>query len=219
MDHSISAGVRCPFVAGRTLALVRCRKNTGDVNDLGLTSSFYVVCYRSATNGLARIKGVPYPCESSSTQPLSAPYRARCSAGRVARCMRCLGTHAATRTMMSTSAYIQQSALKCIGTCEESSRIRTADERHTFLKAGMTLPMTSPKPILYGTFDEPQIPVMRTVSPSWRKHRCVPSFMVTGFVPFQEISSMDPNEPGSDPLMVPDPIKSPGRTLHPVDVW
>mmetsp|Transcript_16519 Transcript_16519/g.56181 ORF Transcript_16519/g.56181 Transcript_16519/m.56181 type:complete len:234 (-) Transcript_16519:553-1254(-) len=58
-----------------------------------------------------------------------------------------------------------------------------------------------------------------TVSPSSRKTRVEPSASATGCSPFQDSSSMEPYVPGSLPLMVPLPMRSPGRRLQPVTVW
>ena len=43
--------------------------------------------------------------------------------------------------------------------------------------------------------------------------------MATGSVPRHEISSMEPKEPFSGPLIVPLAIMSPARRLQPLTVW
>ena len=43
--------------------------------------------------------------------------------------------------------------------------------------------------------------------------------METGLEPRQEISSMEPNDSGCGPEIVPEARRSPGLMLHPVTVW
>ena len=62
-------------------------------------------------------------------------------------------------------------------------------------------------------------PVMTTSSPSSRKVRLFPQSSVNGFRPFQLSSSKLPKDCGVGPLIVPEPIKSPIRVLHPETVW
>src|SRR5207237_150132 len=59
---------------------------------------------------------------------------------------------------------------------------------------------------------------MITVSPSSRKRRTAPSGNVSGLVPFQQISSIEPNESGVGPLIVPEAQRSPMRRLVPFEV-
>src|SRR4030095_429336 len=75
---------------------------------------------------------------------------------------------------------------------------------------------SSPNPTRLPSFSVHPLNV--TLSPSSIKDLSFPSDKVIGSFPPQQISSIDPNEPGSGPLIVPDAIKSPMRTLHPFDV-
>lgn len=83
--------------------------------------------------------------------------------------------------------------------------------------AGKTLPAHLPNPIRSPSFS--QYPRIMTSSPSCKNLRLSPPFNWMDFVPFQQSSSIDPNESSVSPLIVPDAMRSPGRTLQPVMVW
>ena len=59
---------------------------------------------------------------------------------------------------------------------------------------------------------------MITSSPSAMNLRCSPVGSDNGSPPRLVISRIDPSEPSSGPEIVPVPIKSPGRILHPLEV-
>jgi hypothetical protein len=83
--------------------------------------------------------------------------------------------------------------------------------------AGTMRPVHSPNP-KPGPPGRPAHPVMVTVSPSSRKVRVEPSARVSGSWPRCEISIRLPHSPAGVPLTVPDPMRSPGRTVAPFTV-
>ncbi len=82
---------------------------------------------------------------------------------------------------------------------------------------GMTLPETSPKPTLTPSFSAQAF--MVTVSLSLMNFLSSPLLSLIGFWPLHVSSSMEPNDFGSLPEMVPLAYISPTSTLQPFTVW
>ncbi len=82
--------------------------------------------------------------------------------------------------------------------------------------AGSTVPVTSPRS-MRGTPGRDAYPRRTTSSPSARKLRWPPS-TATGSAPFQLASINEPRWPTAGPETVPDPKRSPGRTVAPLTV-
>ena len=64
-----------------------------------------------------------------------------------------------------------------------------------------------------------QYPFSITSSPSSRNARVSPPGNESGFLPPWVSSIIEPKEPGAAPESVPEPSRSPGRRLQPLEVW
>ncbi len=83
--------------------------------------------------------------------------------------------------------------------------------------AAPTVPIHSPNPTRASS-SAPATPLIVTVSPSRRNFRSSPALSFRGTFPPWICSSKLPCVPGSVPLIVPEPSRSPVRKLHPPTV-
>jgi len=90
-------------------------------------------------------------------------------------------------------------------------------EKQESSTAGNTFPLQSPNPIVY-PFPW-QKPIKLISSPFYKNFLTSPVGKSIGSVPFQQISSKDPNPLFSGAEMVPDPSISPAFKLQPVTAW